>query len=199
MDVAEDSDLMPQLDSWVLDRAVRHAAELPHDSRLQVHVNMSAAQFRQGGIADSVALLLDDNGLDPTRLVLELTETQLLTVSGNLLDDLHRLRDLGVLLAVDDFGTNYSSLSHLTTLPVAEIKIDKSFVLAMDDDPRARAVVHGVLGMAHAIGMVVVAEGVENEGVAAELRAWDCEFGQGYLWDRPQPWASVLPRLVQSG
>jgi diguanylate cyclase (GGDEF)-like protein len=195
MDVAEDSGLMPQLDSWVLDRAVTRAAELPPDSRIQVHVNVSAAQLREGGIADSVERVLHDNEFDPTRLVLELTESQLLTVSAELLDDLHHLRDVGVVLAVDDFGAHYSSLSHLTTLPVEEIKIDKSFVLAMDDDPRARAVVHGVLGMAHAIGLAVVAEGVENERAAAELRDWDCEFGQGFLWARPQPWSSVRTAL----
>jgi diguanylate cyclase (GGDEF)-like protein len=195
LDVAEGSGMMVELGTWVLCQACSDVAALPSGTALQAHVNVSASQLRDDGIMATVIDVLADTGLDPARLVLELTETQLVDVRDGLLAELNLLRDSGVVLAVDDFGTHYSSLSHLTTMPVGEIKIDRSFIAVMQIDERARAVVHGVLGMARALGVPVVAEGIETSAIAAELQQAGCQMGQGYLWSRPQPWENLMPEL----
>jgi diguanylate cyclase (GGDEF)-like protein len=192
LDVVETSDVMNDLGTWVLRTAAEAVASV--DS-LAAHVNVSAAQLRHDLVA-TVTAALDDSGLSAERLVLELTETQLVAVHPDLLVDLRRLCDLGVKLSVDDFGTHYSSLTQLTTLPVTGLKVDRSFVMAMDVDDRARAIVHGVLGMAGAMGLDVVAEGVENADAATDLRRWGCPNAQGYLWGRPQPWHQLRDRLA---
>jgi diguanylate cyclase (GGDEF)-like protein len=191
LDIVETSDMMNDLGTWVLRTA---AAEVAAVDGLGLHVNVSATQLRHA-MVDTVAAALDDSGLCADRLVLELTETQLVDVHRDMLRDLYALRELGVALSVDDFGTHYSSLTQLTTLPVSELKVDKSFVMAMDVDQRARAIVQGVLGMAGAMGLGVVAEGVETPAAAAELRRWGCPTAQGYLWGRPQPWHELRQRF----
>lgn len=196
LDVVESSDVMNELGAWVLHRAAADVAQL---DGLRLHVNVSAIQLRQAGMLDTVVSALDCSTLDADRLVLELTETQLVAVRPELVDDLNHLCELGVSLSVDDFGTHYSSLTQLTTLPVTELKVDRSFVLAMQVDQRARAIVQGVLGMAGAMGLPVVGEGVEIPEVASELRRWGCPKAQGYLWARPQPWDDLRTRLPASG
>lgn len=198
LDVIEHTDLMPQLGSWVLCEAIRQTVdELGDDppGPLRVHVNVSASQLHQAGMHRTVAQALAETGLHPSRLVLELTETQLINAHSELLHELDEIRALGVTLSIDDFGTFYSSLTQLTTLPIDEVKIDKSFILTMHHDRRARAIVQAILGMADAIGLEVVAEGVETEQAADTLRQWGCTLGQGFLWSPPLPWEAIVPLL----
>jgi diguanylate cyclase (GGDEF)-like protein len=198
LDVAERGDLLVDVGAWVLEEAVHETAKLPGANGVRINVNICAAQLhRSATLVDMVQRVLHQSGLSPERLALEITETELLTVQDGLLRDLLTLQDMGVMLSVDDFGTGYSSLSRLTTLPVEELKIDRSFVLNMPHDPRSRAVVQGVLAMATAMGLNVVAEGVETSDIAIDLRDWGCPMAQGFLWSPAVP-ADDLPTLLAS-
>jgi diguanylate cyclase (GGDEF)-like protein len=196
LDVAEGTDLMVQLGTWALRTAVTDFAWMQNGHDLRVHVNISASQLREPGLIETVTSAVESAGINPKRLVLEITETQLLTVHEDVLRDLQGLRNLGVILSVDDFGTGYSSLSRLTTLPVEELKIDKSFVLSMDSDPRSRAVVQAVIGMASAMELDVVAEGVERPAIAEDLTDLGCKVAQGFLWSPAVPREEIEPMLA---
>lgn len=201
LDVIEHTDLMPQLGTWVLGEAVRQAADMAgvdQSDPIRFHVNVSATQLHQPGMLQTVVRALSDVDLDPSRLVLELTETQLINAHPELLHELQAIRELGVTLSIDDFGTFYSSLTQLTTMPIDEVKIDRSFILDMHHDRRAQAIVQAILGMADAIGLEVVAEGVENEETAEILRQWGCTMGQGYLWSPARSWESIVPMLTNA-
>jgi diguanylate cyclase (GGDEF)-like protein len=187
LDVAEAHGLIIDIGREILVRAIREAATMTMGTDIRLHVNVSASQLREPGMADQVEKVLHAHAFDPSRLVLELTETQLLSVQVEVLDELNRLRALGVVLSVDDFGTGFSSLSQLTTLPIGELKIDRSFVTHMASDTRSQAVVQGVLGMASAMDLHVVAEGVEDAATEQALRAWGCDVAQGFLWSPAVP------------
>ena len=188
LDVAESSDLIIEIGAWAMHEACRQAARWAADGRaLDVHVNVSGRQLVRPGIVELTSRALEDSGLDANRLVLELTETHLLEVHASMTADLEHLRTLGVRIAVDDFGTGYSSLHQLTQLPVDVLKIDRTFVAAMDSDPRATAVVHGIIGMARALHLDLVAEGIETTEQSTGLYRAGCTTGQGYLLGRPVP------------
>ncbi len=149
-----------------------------------VSVNVSPVQFRHPGFADSVRSAIRDTGIDPRRLVLEITEGALMTdpkAAGNLLAELGAL---GIRFAVDDFGTGYSSLSYLRRFPLSALKIDRSFVADMVDSPHARTIVSAVLSLAHELGLVAIAEGVETEAQCDLLAAQRCELAQGWRFAR---------------
>jgi len=194
LDVAEGTDLMVDLGAWILREACRQMTMLP-ESSVSIYVNVSGRQLSRAGLVQTVVGALDESGLLPGRLVLELTETHLIKVGKSLLDDLQALRALGVRIAVDDFGTGFSSLQQLINLPVDALKIDRTFVASMRDDRRAATVVHAIIGMATALGLGLVGEGVETDAQAAALAAAGCPLGQGYLWSRPQPAAHLVPWL----
>ncbi|GGB92394.1 bifunctional diguanylate cyclase/phosphodiesterase [Cellulomonas carbonis] len=187
IDAAEAAGLMPELGEWALGEAFAQWPRIAqlHGEHVSVNVNVSASQLRDGGFAAVVEHALQRTGMPPDRAVLELTESHLLTIRDSLVEELERVRGLGVRLAVDDFGTGYSSLTQLTVLPIDEVKIDRSFVSAMSDDARSRAVVEGVVAMARAMSLAVVAEGVETTEIARRLSACGCPTAQGYLWGRP--------------
>ncbi|PPK92299.1 diguanylate cyclase (GGDEF)-like protein [Kineococcus xinjiangensis] len=187
LEVAENCGLMPQLGALLLRDAVRQWPQLAavHGPEVSVHVNVSASQLRDDGILDTITEALRESGTPAEHVVLELTETQLLTVRESLVANLDSIRDLGVRLAVDDFGTGYSSLTQLTSLPIDEVKIDRRFVAAMGTEPRSRAVVHAVIAMAREMGLPVVAEGVETQETAELLARAGCPAAQGFLWGRP--------------
>ncbi|NTW42113.1 MAG: EAL domain-containing protein, partial [Cellulomonadaceae bacterium] len=174
LDVAEATDVMADLGTWIIAEACRQVAALP-DPTLSVYVNVSARQLRHSGLVLTTLRALDDAGLSPHRLVLELTESHLIEVHHSLLTDLHTLRALGIRIAVDDFGTGFSSLQQLVDLPIDALKIDRAFVAAMDDDPRAATVVQAIIGMATSLGLGLVAEGVETEAQATALAAAGCD------------------------
>ena len=188
LDVAEAAGLMPELGGWVLRESCRAAAGwAAAGTPAQVHVNVSARQLEAPGVAESVHEVLAGTGLTADRLVLEVTETQLDEIGDPLARDLAGLRSMGVGLAADDFGTGYSALTRLVDLPVTMIKIDRRFVEDMDHDRRSRAVVTALIGLSTSLGLGLVAEGIESQAQAAELRRLGARHGQGFLWAPPQP------------
>ena len=194
IEVAEKCGLIDQLGLWALDRALADLAGWRArgtvDPTFQVAVNISAYQLAEHFPAD-VARTLADHGIPSGNLALEVTESAMMTgeVPGMVLDRLHAL---GVVLMLDDFGTGHSSLSHLRRHPVDVVKVDRSFVAGMGTDPGDRALVRGVVSLAHALGKTVVAEGVETAEQLAELRATGCDAAQGYRLSRPVP-AHAVP------
>ncbi|WP_250007490.1 bifunctional diguanylate cyclase/phosphodiesterase [Actinoplanes sp. M2I2] len=186
---AEANGLIVPLGGWVLREAcaqlARWRAESPAAAGLKVNVNLSARQFQYAGLVDDVAAALDDAGLDPASLTLEITESMLMEDIATAKQTLHALRELGVRLAIDDFGTGYSSLSYLKQLPVDVIKIDKTFVDDVDTDADDVALVDAVAGLGQALKMQTVAEGIETDAQWATLRRLGIDHGQGYLFGKP--------------
>ncbi len=199
LEVLESSDLIHGVGERTLRQACGDAAELlSRGFALAVHVNVSARELAGPGLLAHVRSALADTELPPELLVLEITETKLVTVTGSLLRDLFALRDLGVRIAVDDFGTGYSTLTHLVELPVDLVKLDKGFVAEMVDSHSARAVCNGVAAMAAGLGIVAVAEGVETQAQADLLAEMGYHHLQGYLYSRPRPLADLLVALEGS-
>lgn len=198
IDVAESSGLIVSIGRWVLQQACNDAKAWPlgPDGRARIlAVNLSARQFEQPGLVDMVTAVLRETGFEPQHLCLEITETTLMSRAQSALDTLHALKALGVSLAVDDFGTGYSSLAYLMRFPVDVLKIDKSLVDGLPDDPHAHAIVTAVLGLAQAMGLEVVVEGVEQLAQETALRAMGCRRAQGWLYARGEPNAEFVARL----
>jgi EAL domain-containing protein (putative c-di-GMP-specific phosphodiesterase class I) len=157
-----------------------------------VAVNLSAIQFKDPGLPELVRAILDEAGLAPACLELELTES---VAAGNpeaACAILNRLHGLGVRLSIDDFGTGFSSLNHLKRFPIHTLKIDQTFVRDIDSDGDDRAIVQAIIQMAHAMRLSTIAEGVETAEQAEFLRANGCDMVQGYLYCRPQEPAAAL-------
>ncbi|GJD61406.1 bifunctional diguanylate cyclase/phosphodiesterase [Methylobacterium frigidaeris] len=187
--IAEATGQIRRLGAWALARACADAAAWPAD--VKVAVNLSPAQFVDDGLVEEVAGALHASGLSPARLELEITESVLLQDDKATLAVLHRLRALGVGTAMDDFGTGYSSLSYLRRFPFDKIKIDRCFVQGLGQGTGEEAgsveIVRATIGLGKALGMTVLAEGVETEAQAAILREAGCDELQGYLFGRPCP------------
>ncbi|TAL21590.1 MAG: EAL domain-containing protein [Frankiales bacterium] len=186
--VAEQSDLVHDLGNWVLGRTLRDATRWAPD--VSVHVNVSPRQLVPSftaRVADQLARLR----VDPARVCLEITESAVGANVDELATHLADLRALGVRLAIDDFGVGAASLTYLTRLPVHDVKIDRSFVRGLPDDPGSAAIVSGVSGMAHAYGLRVVAEGVETSRQLASARSLGCAMTQGYLHAPAMPLADA--------
>jgi diguanylate cyclase (GGDEF)-like protein len=181
--VAEDTGLIVPIGEWVLRRACSDA--ITWKEPLTVAVNLSPAQFRDGDIADTVAQVLKETGLDPSRLELEITESLLINDTEEVLSKLNRLRNLGVAIAMDDFGTGYSSLSYLARFPFSKIKIDRQFIRNMTRDPAMRAIVKTIIALGKSLDVTITAEGVETEEQAAMLRDFGCPQVQGFLYGYP--------------
>ena len=182
--IAEDAGLIGPMTEALLRRACRAAAGWPSD--IVVACNLSPLQLRDRGLPATVQSILTETGLPAHRLELEITESALVGDIDLARDLLGKLKALGVRLALDDFGTGYSSLRHLQLLPIDKLKIDASFVRAMGGDTESRKIVAAVIGLSHSLGLLTVAEGVEDEGTAALLRDLGCDVGQGWLYGRPQ-------------
>ncbi|MFC0533736.1 EAL domain-containing protein [Phytohabitans kaempferiae] len=202
IDVAEESGLIVPIGDWVIEQALTDAAAwcgtvAPGDSPY-VSINVSARQFRDPGFVDRVLERLSTAGLPADRLVLEITETLLLGDDERVRHDLVRLRQAGIRVAIDDFGTGYSSLSYLRKVPADVLKIEKSFIDAVASHPQQRALVEGILRLAHTLGLTVVAEGIEEEADRDALVAAGCRYGQGYLYYRPMNHPDVLRWLADA-
>ena len=200
IDVAETSGLIIPIGWWVLQHACDEAATWPSatDGTAPVlRVNLSARQFEQPDLAGRVAAILDQSGLPPRRLCLELTETTLMTRAESALDTLRALRALGVSLAIDDFGTGYSSLTYLKRFPVDILKIDRSFVEGLPHSVFDHSIVEAVIGLARAMGVVVVAEGVEQIEQQDSLSGLGLRHMQGWLHSNALP-AAQLREFAQS-
>jgi diguanylate cyclase (GGDEF)-like protein/PAS domain S-box-containing protein len=183
--IAEESGLIVELGEWVLREACREAASW-HAS-LQVAVNVSAIQFRRTSLERIVQTVLEETGLAPERLELEITEGVLIENVGRAKQTLKELKSLGVRLALDDFGTGYSSLSYLQSFPLDRIKIDRTFISNLGRTERSLAIVRAVIGLAHGLGVPVLGEGVETSAQLAAVIKEGCDEVQGYLIGRPQP------------
>ncbi len=166
---------------------------------LHVAVNVTAADLLDDGFPSQVSEALARRGLPAGALVIEVTENAVLSDPAHTRDVLGRLRDLGVELSLDDFGTGVSSLVHLKRIPVGEIKIDRSFVTRMNFDPADAAIVHATIDLAHRLGKRVVAEGVEDEHTWKRLAAAGCHVIQGYALSRPLPAQELAPLLDELG
>jgi EAL domain-containing protein (putative c-di-GMP-specific phosphodiesterase class I) len=196
--VAEDSGLIVPISAWVLDSACRQLARWACDSasiHLHLSINISARQFHQPDFVEQVKSALLRHGVNPERIMLELTETLLLKNVDKAIQTMKALKEFGVGFSIDDFGIGYSSLSYLKRLPLDEIKIDRSFVRDIADDPDDRAIVQAIISLAHGLGLQVVAEGVETEAQRDFLAARDCHSYQGYLFGRPAPLEDFSRRL----
>ena len=185
--IAEQAGLICALGAWVLHHACARAVRWG----VRLAVNLSPDQVRSPGLVGMVKHALSDTGLPPAMLELEITETVLLQDSANTLERLEVLRDLGVGIALDDFGTGYSSLSYLNRFPFTKIKIDRTFIANLVQDPTAAAIVQAVTTLGRSLALRVTAEGVETEAQLARLRTFGCDEVQGYLTGRPAAAAAI--------
>jgi EAL domain-containing protein (putative c-di-GMP-specific phosphodiesterase class I) len=149
-------------------------------------VNLSPAQFKTQDVYGLVRRVLNETGLEPHRLELEITESILLQNTEAVVETLKRLDQLGVAIAMDDFGTGYSSLSYLTRFPVRKIKIDRSFVDTLGTNPQTSAIVSSIVGLGQSLHVTITAEGVETEGQAEMLKRWGCDQVQGFYYGKPE-------------
>lgn len=189
--LAEESGLIVPIGRWVIREACRQA-ELwrqrhPSEPPPSVSVNLSPRQFRHQRLGEEVAAILEETGLPPQALELEITESTLMEDEESGFARMGESKDLGVRFALDDFGTGYSSLSVLRRLPIDSLKIDKSFVGGIEEDPKNEVLVSTMVNLARALGMGVVAEGMETHGELARLREMGAHFAQGYYFARPMP------------
>jgi diguanylate cyclase (GGDEF)-like protein len=185
---AERTGLIQPLTQWCLETALERIVELRAKvPELSVAVNLSTRALHAGDVPATVAGLVAKWGIRPEGLTLEVTESALMEDPKRALDVLHRLSALGLRLSIDDFGTGYSSLAYLKSLPVDELKIDKAFVMHLNEDERDAKIVRSTIDLAHGLGLKVVAEGVETEAHVAALASFGCDVGQGYLFSKPLP------------
>jgi EAL domain-containing protein (putative c-di-GMP-specific phosphodiesterase class I) len=190
--LAEQSGLMPALGEFVLRRALAEGARWRN---LTVAVNLSPLQIRDPRFVDLIAALMQECGIVASRVILEITESVLIDDPQATQLRLEALRALGVGLALDDFGTGYSSLSYLQKFPFSQIKIDRAFVASLGATATAGAVIQSIVTLGHALGMKVLAEGIETDEQRVLLRLAGCDEMQGYLFGKPRP-AEIVDKAV---
>ncbi len=182
--IAEETGLIEEIGTWVLNHACWEAAMWEDKSR-RIAVNVSPAQFIAGETQKRVAHALNISGLDPKRLEIEITESLLISNTDAVIETLRQIRDLGVSVAMDDFGTGYSSLSYLNLFPFDKIKIDKAFIQNLGKDASTDAIVTSIVGLGRSLDVVITAEGVETENQAILLSAAGCDLVQGFMFGKP--------------
>jgi EAL domain-containing protein (putative c-di-GMP-specific phosphodiesterase class I) len=190
--LAEQTGLMRPLTLRVLDDALAQCARWRDEGvPLTVAVNLGAPNLLDLGLPGDVLALLEKWDVDPGMLQLEITETIVAADPVRVIEIMNKLGELGISLSLDDFGTGSSSLAYLRELPVQELKIDKSFILGMDDDAEAATIVQTIVELAHNLGLEAVAEGIETEAAYRLLVESGCDYGQGFLMGRPMPAAEL--------
>lgn len=192
VNLAEETSLIIAIDQWVLSRAIRDLAWIPEP--LFVTINLSGQEIGRLEILDHIDRIVSETGAAPERIKLEVTEG-VVVHAESAVPWIAACQARGYPVVLDDFGTGYSSLAYLLRLSVSTLKIDRSFVTALDDGERARSIVEAILGMAATMGMTVVAEGIETDAQAALLREMGCQLGQGYRFARPMPLAELLTQI----
>ena len=193
LDAVEQTELIEDLTTWVLHDACRAAVRFPESVR--VAVNISARSLARPDFGTDLIAVVRGEGLRPDRIILEVTETAVITDPRQARRTLMQLREQGFAISIDDFGTGQTSLSQLVGMPIDELKIDRTFVHDMIENPRSTAVVRAVIELGHSLGISVTAEGVESESVVRMLADLGCDVAQGYYFSRPVPLAELLPDL----
>ena len=197
--VAEETGLIEDIGRWVLQQACRQAVLINQLAgyKFPIAVNVSPRQFRQIGLVDSIRTALEESGLDPACLELEITESSLVHDTKSFITTLHELKALGVKLAIDDFGTGYSSMAYLKDFPVDRLKIDQVFVSHLETEPSNIAILKAIIALGHSLSMKVIAEGVETAYQKAFLHGIGCDELQGYHFSKPLPMKS-LENFIQA-
>jgi len=186
--IAEMTGIIVSIGAWVFREGCRAEADWRHrwgTGAPYISINVSARQLNESDLADKFSAILRETGADPSRILLEITETSLMADADSNIRMLRHLAELGMRIAVDDFGTGYSSLSQLTRMPVSILKIDKSFIDGIEKQPESRALIRAVIGIGRALNMKLLAEGVEDEAQLLELNKHGCDLIQGYFFYRP--------------
>ncbi len=187
--LAEEAGLIRLVDQFVLRASCRQLAQwheqYPDQQGIVINVNLSAQGFQHPDLVEDVARALAEYAINPSDVQLEITESVIMADAATTHARLRELKNLGVRLAIDDFGTGYSSLSYLKRFPVDTLKIDKSFVDGLGIDAEETAIVEAVISLSQALGLAVIAEGIENEGVTTQLQSLGCLYGQGYHYSKP--------------
>lgn len=198
--LAEDTGLIAPIGEWVLRTACAQNRSWKEMglSPLRIAVNFSPRQFQQTDLVEMVGSALTESGLDPGCLELELTESSIMKNAEQTVATLHQLKEMGIKISIDDFGSGYSSLTYLKHLPLDTLKIDRSFVRDMTTDSNNAAIVMAIITLAHSLKLQVIAEGVETEDQSRFLRLLKCDEMQGYLFSRPLP-AEAFERLLAEG
>jgi EAL domain-containing protein (putative c-di-GMP-specific phosphodiesterase class I) len=163
----------------------------PIQPPLTMSINISAKQFSQPDMADRVAAITKDTGVDPRCLVLEITESMIMEDVESAVETMNELRDMGINIHIDDFGTGYSSLSYLDRFPANALKIDRSFINKLEADGRNGEVILSIVSLANSLNFEVIAEGVEREDQLNNIKDLHCQYGQGYLFARPMEAAEL--------
>jgi EAL domain-containing protein (putative c-di-GMP-specific phosphodiesterase class I) len=197
MEQAEESRIIQQISEWVLNRV---ATDLFVDSRflesdIKVSINLSASDIRQKEFPENLIAFTESFGIDPKRLEIEITENMFMSDIQACTHKLQVLSNRGISIAIDDFGTGYSSLNYLRELPVHTVKIDYSFVSEIEHSSKGAALVAAIVGMAHGLGINIVAEGVENDPQAHYLESLGCFTMQGFLFSKPLKVEEFLDRV----
>jgi len=192
--LAEELGLIIQIGEWVLHRACEYAVSWPEP--LKVAVNISTVQFKGRHLVEAVTQALQDTGLDPGRLELEITESVMVQDFDAAVSMLHQLKKLGVGISMDDFGTGYSSLGYLRSFPFDKIKIDQSFIRELGKKSDSTAIIRAVTGICDSLGITATAEGVETLEQLRLLQSERCTEIQGYLVSKPRP-ALEVPGLIR--
>lgn len=200
--IAEINGSIIPIGNWVFAQACQAEAEWRNrwgeQAPSYISVNVSARQLNEKNLLDEIKATIKAHACDPSRILLEITETAVMADIDTNLRILRSLADLGFRVAIDDFGTGYSSLAQLTKLPVNVLKIDKAFIDGIEHHPESRAVVKAVIGLGRAVGVKMIAEGVENPAQLLELRNFGCDFVQGYLFYRPLEKNQFIEAVEQS-
>ena len=192
--LAEETGLIDEIGTWVLRTACVEVAAWARRSKgrvPRVSVNLSPRQLADPQLPWTIQAAIAQAGAVPAWLALEVTESLLMENTGAVLERLHTIRSLGVSIAIDDFGTGFSSLAYLQQFPMSHIKVDRSFVIPLDDPERHAGVVRAIVEIGRSLGMATIAEGIETETQLERLRGLGCELGQGFLLGRPTDSASI--------
>lgn len=191
--IAEDNGIIIALGDRVVEHAINAALEMPGDTK--VGINVSPLQLHSSRLLSLIARKLEETKIDPNRVELEITESVFLSDNAFILDRLRKLKDLGLRIAMDDFGTGFSSLAYLQRFPFDKLKLDQTFVRGIETSDQSRAIARATISMAHALNLTVTAEGVESDVQAQFLRDHGCDELQGYLFSRPQDQSALIPYL----